>query len=189
MCQHSWKTTGWRAALLKRTCRLLWTLGQAWASFVLSLSMQETGADLYEVKLCSLCCWDCSWNIVSWFWLPKKMLRDWRESSRYLSRWLGPRAALQKLCGKTAGLSLMKQRLRGNLLIVYNCMKKLKDSRANLFLATAGYKIRGRGQNLQLETFKWHSRKYFFTKRVVQHWSKLFLETMAVFGSFSYLAT
>lgn len=71
-----------------------------------------------------------------------------------LSRWLGCRAALQKLRRKTAGLSLMKRRLRGNLLIVYNCMKELKDSRTNLFLAMTGYKIRGRGQNLQLETFK-----------------------------------
>lgn len=128
---HSWKTTGSGSALLKRTRGLQ----QTWinmSQFCVVIVNTETGAGLHEVKLCCHCCWDCSWNIVSWFQPPssRKMVRNCRGSSRLPSRCLGPRAAPQKLC-----LSLMKRRLRDNLLIAYNCMKELKAKGTNLFSA------------------------------------------------------
>lgn len=76
-----------------------------------------------------------------------------------------------------------------NFLIAYNCMKQLKDTRTNLFPAIAEVcKIRGNGQDLQLERSKWHNRKKSFIRRIALHWNELILEMVTTFEGFSYLA-
>lgn len=68
-------------------------------------------------------------------------------------------------------------------------MKELKDNGTNLCPAMAEMcKIRGNGQDLQLEGFKCYNRKNFFMRGIAEHWNELILEMMTTFDGFSSLA-
>jgi len=53
----------------------------------------------------------------------------------------------------------MKKRLRGNLIIAYNCLKELKDNQP-LLSNGRWYKTRGNGQNLQFERLTAQQEKF-----------------------------
>lgn len=91
-----------------------------------------------------------------------------------LVRDLESKSCVKKCLRELGMFSLKKRMLRGDLVALYNHLKKgCEQVRVGVFHRATKDRTRGNGLKLHWERFSLNIRRNFFTEKVVRHWKGL----------------